>query len=723
MGMLRSMDSAVSGLRNHQVRMDVIGNNIANVNTVGFKAGRVTFEESLSQMLQGATRPPGDLGGKNPMQVGLGMNVGSIDTKFSQGNMESTGQVTDLAIEGEAFFAVSNGSNTYYTRNGAFQLDAEGKLVLPTNGFNLQGKIADQNGTFPAGSVIDDIKIPFNEQSPAKATEEVSFGKNLDSDSQAMGTVHYSQSFLHYTEPSDSLQSLSNSNGTELGMREGDVLTFSATHPVTGNQVSSTFTVTDTSTMQDLASAMQNFFTGTGGLGLGNTNVELVTLAEDTISGNNFRGAISIFGNNSIIQDFQVTSDNPQGGEVIKSFAVPSTIAAGAAKGAYMTDFLRAPAGASDALAEVYSASGKNLGMQNGDEIIVNGNINDQNVNSTSPIIFNNGSGGGTATTMGDILQAIKDTFRLPLNDGTPQNNFSVEINGGVGDNIPDGALVVRGIPGLDFSLQNISVRAIDSNGVNPKPTNFKANMSFVELQAARDANIYDTSITVFDESGANHILNMQFIPTVEPGLWDWRISLGGDEIPLSGTQGEIVFDQDGTVASFTFDNNDAEFAFDPNNGSDEVRINLDVGGPGNFQGLTQFRAPTTATITKQDGFTTGELKEISIGEDGVVRGIFSNGVLKPLAQIMVVDFINPGGLVKVNDSVYSESANSGDAVFVSAGNGQRSSIKPGALEISNVELAYEFTEMISTQRGYQANARGITVSDSLLEELVNLKR
>lgn len=170
--MLRSLYSSISGLQNHQVRMDLIGNNIANVNTTGFKSQRVTFEESFAQLLEGSARPPGGGGGTNPIQVGLGMSVGSIDTLQTQGNIQSTGQVTDVAIEGDGYFAVSNGEGTFYSRNGAFQLDSKGQMVLPTNGYVLQGKMAADDGTFPAGTVVGDIVIPFDEQAPANATEK-----------------------------------------------------------------------------------------------------------------------------------------------------------------------------------------------------------------------------------------------------------------------------------------------------------------------------------------------------------------------------------------------------------------------------------------------------------------------------------------------------------------------------------------------------------------------
>jgi flagellar hook protein FlgE len=176
--MMRSLFSGVSGLRNHQVRMDVIGNNISNVNTVAFKAGRVTFKEGFAQLLQGASRPPGDHGGINPIQVGLGMQVGSIDTIFNQGNLETTGLNTDLAIQGDSFFTVAKGAQHFYTRAGNFQLDANGKLVSPTNGFVVQGRMAD-NGVFMPG--MRDIVLPFGQKTAAKPTDSTALAGNLNS--------------------------------------------------------------------------------------------------------------------------------------------------------------------------------------------------------------------------------------------------------------------------------------------------------------------------------------------------------------------------------------------------------------------------------------------------------------------------------------------------------------------------------------------------------------
>ncbi len=426
--MMRSLFSGVSGLRNHQVRMDVIGNNIANVNTVGYKASRVTFEEAFAQLVQGASRPPGDdsavSGGVNPIQVGLGMNISSIDLLFTQGNLESTGVVTDLAIQGDSFFVVSDGSSRYYTRSGNFQLDAGGRLVAATNGFVVQGRMATPDGTLR--ETITDIVLPFGQKSPARATERVSIGGNLDS-----------------------------------------------------------------------------------------------------------------------------------------------------------------------------------------------------------------GAGAGAAP---------------------------------------------------------------------------------------------ETTITIYDEQGNEVELKLVFTktytdptdPAYDPNVWDVEIFADGAAVATT----TLEFTSNGTLAAVDGDATSADFSFTfPAPTGSNQTVTIDFGTIGGIDGLSQFARPTTAVLREQDGYTMGELQNISIDPDGVISGSFSNGVTLTLAQIVLADFNNPTGLIRSGDNMYQVSANSGPAVLGFAGEGSRSMITSGALEMSNVDLAQEFTNMITAQRGFQSNARVITASDEMLQELVSLKR
>lgn len=138
--MIRSMWSAVSGLRNHQIYLDVTGNNIANVNTHGYKSTRAVFEDSLSQVVRNASAPNADngVGGMNPTQIGLGVKLGQILGNFTQGGLQVTNVATDIAIQGDGFFVIDKGGQKFYTRNGAFSLDKSGDLVT-SDGSYVQG--------------------------------------------------------------------------------------------------------------------------------------------------------------------------------------------------------------------------------------------------------------------------------------------------------------------------------------------------------------------------------------------------------------------------------------------------------------------------------------------------------------------------------------------------------------------------------------------------------
>ncbi|HHY09842.1 MAG TPA: flagellar hook-basal body complex protein, partial [Firmicutes bacterium] len=180
--MMRSMFAGVSGLKTHQTRMDIIGNNIANVNTAGYKSSRATFQEMLSQTIRAASAPTETRGGTNPHQVGLGVSLGSIDIKHTQGNTQSTGYVTDLAIEGDGFFVLGHGANRQYTRAGIFGLDngTEGNFVSLVNGERVLGYKADRDGKIDPHASLEPLYISAADTISPRATSEVIFAGNLD---------------------------------------------------------------------------------------------------------------------------------------------------------------------------------------------------------------------------------------------------------------------------------------------------------------------------------------------------------------------------------------------------------------------------------------------------------------------------------------------------------------------------------------------------------------
>jgi len=177
--MLRSLFSGISGLRSHQTMLDVTGNNIANVNTTGFKSSQVQFQDTLSQMLTGASGAQDGVGGTNPAQVGLGVRVAGITTNFTQGASQTTGRSTDMMIQGDGFFIVRKGAETFYTRAGSFDFDETGQMVLPGEGALVQGWMA-VNGVIDTNGPITDLRIPSNTVMPAVASTSATYTGNLD---------------------------------------------------------------------------------------------------------------------------------------------------------------------------------------------------------------------------------------------------------------------------------------------------------------------------------------------------------------------------------------------------------------------------------------------------------------------------------------------------------------------------------------------------------------
>jgi flagellar hook protein FlgE len=410
--MSRALFTAVSGLRNHQVWLDVIGNNIANANTVGYKSSTVVFDDILGQTISSGVAPTTNKGGVNPVQVGLGMTIGSISQNFLQGSIQTTNRNTDMAIQGDGFFVLANGSDRTYSRAGSFTLDANGKMVDTATGFKVQGA----NG---------DITVSLGSQSTATATTNATFKGNLDFSAAEASTF---------------------------------VATFSAL-----DSVGSTHTMTITFTKNFTAAA-------------GRWDWAVTKAASDT------------------------------------------------------------------AISSLTTATGN--------------------------IVFN-----GTGAVSSGSSQAIGLVYAAGAGVTTPQ------------------AIT------LDF----------------------------------------------------------------------------------------------GTAASKT--------------------------------PLTGVASPSTVTLASQNGVASGTLQNFAVGLDGTITAFFTNGRTSTIDTVQLASFANSAGLVKIGTNQYREAAASGAAVVGNPSTGGRGTVVAGSLEMSNVDLAAEFSSMIIAERGFQANARTISTANSMLEELVNLKR
>ncbi|HUU27362.1 MAG TPA: flagellar hook-basal body complex protein [archaeon] len=302
---------------------------------------------------------------------------------------------------------------------------------------------------------------------------------------------------------------------------------------------------------------------------------------------------------------------------------------------------------------------------------------------------------GGTApTTVQDVLDEINLLYgsRLSGGDGT-----------GATATVNNSGQIVLSDDSAGSSLATILMVFEDSasNLRDPLPT--------FPYKMAEDFRVL--------KQGSNEIV------TDVGGQWDWGIRLTRNETALTGNQGTVIFNPDGSLQGFTIRDRSSTFGFDPNNGADRMEVALNLGTIGGFDGMTQFRGPSTAIISSQDGFSAGKLSSMEIDQTGVITGVFSNGVTKSIGKVVLASFNNPRGLIKEGNNNYLESANSGVAVIGEAGTNIQGSISSGFLESSNVDLAAEFANIITTQRGFQANARIITSTDTLLGEVVNLAR
>ena len=237
---------------------------------------------------------------------------------------------------------------------------------------------------------------------------------------------------------------------------------------------------------------------------------------------------------------------------------------------------------------------------------------------------------------------------------------------------------------------------------------------------SAAVGKVITSSITVYDQQGAPYNLTLKFEKTAADS-WDVTAEADtdgdGTVDPLTVSGGPLTFDPaTGAVSggSISVDTGLATFG---------GPITVETGAPGDPDALVQFAGPSGAAALRQDGFELGTLQSFTIGADGTVTGVFSNGRNRPLAQLALANFTNPGGLEKAGNSTYRATVNSGNPQIGSPGSGGRGTLLSSTLEMSNVDLAREFTNLIIAQRGYQANSRVITSSDELLQELVNLKR
>ena len=699
--MLRSLYSGITGLGANAIALDVIGNNIANANTVGYKSSRVTFSEMLNQTVSSASRPvSGGRGGVNPQQIGLGTSVGSIDSRFTQGTLETTGLTNDLALQGGGFFVLSDGSNHFYTRAGSFGLDADNYFVDPGSGMRLQGRMADADGNVVSGN-LQDLYLDPSMTVQAQASTSVRLFGNLNANSEAQGSILESSHFMAAADGTDSLTALYGQDGTAMGLADGDRIAL--TGLVSGASGTDTISVpsfevgTDGTTVADLAAWIQSTLESVPGLTAGDVSV-----------GVNADGSLSL-GNvsaGSTLQNLQLTV--PSRVSFNQNFRFTSSIGPSATGSTYdpvnERGQIRAAATSTDLLTAVYNSRGQSLGL---------------NVSPTNPTTTLSLSGSvgehqapshtlavDATTTMADLLTGLQIALGISTDPVTLDDAGNITLNGEVG---------------TDNALGQVDIREVGE--VNPT---LETSFGFDEVQAADDGQSFTASSTVYDSLGDVHHVQFTFTKVIGSNEWNWTAEPEGDEEMVSGNYGTASFTETGQIVAFRYGDDAGGLTFRPQptgqTGAEPITVAIDAGQFGRTAGLTQY-ASTDNLQSMADGHTVGSLLDYEINTEGMVIGRFSNDTVRTLAQVSLARFANDQGLLRSEGNTYQVSGNSGDALYSVPGGASGTIVVSGALEGSNVDLTQELTNMVVAQRAFQANAKVITTGDQILQDIVAMVR
>ncbi len=614
--MMRSLFSGVAGLRTHQTKMDVIGNNIANVNTTGYKSQSVTFRDLMYQTTQSASGANAEtgLGGINAKQIGLGVTTGAINTAIAQqGSAQTTNNPFDIMISGDNFFVVSNGSENLFTRDGSFYIDGAGNLAMTSTGYTVMGWPVDEETGAPRPDTVTALQI-MNEK-------VMTYDPEATSEARVTGIVDRNDKNVHSTG--------------------GRMMNFEF-YDNAGYLYTAKFSVHATSSNGSYYIRLNDIKDSTG-----------ASLPDDVFNKVTFGTIMEV------------------------ETAIPYTPQNGTAKIAGEVSFANG-AGAVVGTAVKFN---EDLDIANVDTATLKDvyGIDDAAALGITKVRFD--QDGGLNVLEPDTV--TKRYYSPKTGIVATAKIDSVEIPGANGSVTITNPTIDQAItvPSGQFDKATLlDLYGLDIDDGPVKEIQFHA----------------DGSITV-TKKNVDNAASLEF----NPGTGKF-VSIGGNgqgmiTLGLAGADGERFKDINMDFSTCSNVNN---------NGSSTISS-----AKGTSSGLGAGRAE-------------GEMISIAIDQSGVITAAYDNGMSRCLGQIATAAFANPSGLEKVGDNLYTATNNSGDfdgtGVDITAGGGK---MQAGVLEMSNVDLSQEFTEMITTQRGFQANSRIITVSDTMLEELTNLKR
>ncbi len=679
MGLSSSLFSGVSGLNAYGSAMSVIGDNIANVNTIGYKSSRASFEDALSQTIAAAA---------GSSQIGRGVALSNITASFFQGSFESTSEPTDLAIGGKGFFMVENpnNENVYYTRAGQFRFDEEGFFVNPA-GYHVQGWGVQESadGSINAIGAIGEIMISSTSSDP-RPTELVQIAINLDATDEILAT------------PGQATSAAAITTGFIFDTGVNDEIVFDdGAGPYTVSLITQ------------------------GGLGAQTvcTGDEVATAIETALTSANGESYTVTY--SAVTNRFTIVNDAGNANSIDLEWSNASSTAAGTLG----FDTVDTPVALGESDVSDNSVSFNILaGVNDEFDITV-----DRNPITGGPVTVTLAAGQYTASELAAHMETAINQALIAAGE---------EVRADVSYNIDTQRFVIASASQGETSYIEIDPGAAADFLATINVTNNDENQgsgSFSVENADTTSN-YSTTMPVYDSFGSVHPVYIYFRKDAEnagpPPTTDWQwfavvgasdSASGEDEIQAQGT---LTFNESGTLilesdVAYPLASGGFDFTGGAAQGQEiDIRFGLQTDA---ISASTQFSSPSSTIFQSQDGYGSGFLESISVDVDGVISGHYSNGQIIYLFKVALANFSNPWGLKKEGGNLYSETRKSGQAVTGPPGSAGLGRISPNSLEQSNVDLANEFVKMIITQRGFQANSKIITTTDEMLAELINLKR
>lgn len=655
--MVKSLYTGVSGMKTHQQRMDVIGNNIANVNTTGYKTNVVTFADVYYQTKKSPSGASTTKGGVNPTQVGYGVKMNSTTPNMTQSGFTFSDSIYDMAIDGEGFFQVMDSAgNIRYTRAGVFNIDEEGNLVN-ASGYRVLGVSGDFDGQ-EAGSQPIKITIAATDDKCSSATKtingcDVTIAVSDPSDNTDM-SITFTQAEYPYATYSSGVLNLYFDKEQQF------------------------------ESAQDFEDTIQECLQAGG-----------VTLPDDVsikFSFENLPASTTSQVAKASVDSW--THDLDQASVEARA----DVSATGAATKTYATIGF-ATSNASDD----YAYNKATINLQSGTETTAS---YDANSNAWTITLTD-------STRQSDITQAIKSAIETAKAADTTGDLSGLNLSVTKYE-VPSGTLstALTGW-GSSITLVNTDPLVSNINATASQPgsyaNNYKVVFKYVSNYDSPTAQWDDNTLTI-GITNKSYASDADFLADVNAAI---ASAAGGDAKKI-----------------FTFDDGSFTGAAALTNGQREALFGANPSisfGDGEDSFYTTV-AKSLSTFNLTDGRKGSEqsykdLENVTVQQDGTIIGYHAVHGYMNLGRIDIATFDNPNGLTAIGGTLFAESVASGEAKLAVAGEDGAGEVVSGALEMSNVDLAQEFTDMITTQRGYQANSRVITTSDTMLEELLSLKR